>query len=197
MTEQEKLEDAVARGKEILDELNIKYGNIASLVINRRASWWGQCRTLNYGSMFNERIWKNANYEIAISERLLKPEVSDDALMNTVIHELLHSTNGGHTHKGTWKKYANLVSQKTKYHITRCTSAEEKGLERKKMRYSVICPQCGEIGRYSRWCKRFNHIELCMCGKCRNFDNKLYVIDNETGDQYRSATVNPKMINNY
>lgn len=176
MTEQKKLEDAVKRGKKILDKLNIKYGNIVSLEVNRRASWWGQCRTLNYGSTFNKKTWENANYEIAISERLLKPEVSDDALMNTVIHELLHSTKGGHTHRGTWKVYANLVNLETKYHITRTTSCEEKGIERKKMKYSVLCKNCGEIAQYSRWTKNLARLQYCNCGKCKGAD--LTVVEN-------------------
>lgn len=138
------LEDA----KDVLDSLNIEYGNILAVVVNSRAkSRWGRCCSKG-----------NNNYIIEISERLLQYDVSWEAAMNTMIHELLHAHKDRMCHTGEWKRCANLVNANyPQYNIKRCTSSEEKGLKdehhrtrKESYKYEIICNKCGQIDKYKR-----------------------------------------------
>lgn len=174
MTKEEqeaKLSLAVDNGKKILDSLGIKYGRIFSTKVNRRASWWGQCSLVRHVS-----DWNDCSFEIQVSERLLQDDTPEYALMNTVIHELLHTVKNGMGHKGVWKKYATLVNEKTDYHITRLNTAHEYGVKKDAFyKYSVNCAKCGNIANYTRWTKHLQNIEYCRCRKCKGKDLKIIV----------------------
>jgi len=43
------------------------------------------------------------------------------ALMNALLHELLHTMPDSFSHKGTWRQHANMINKYTIYDIQRCT----------------------------------------------------------------------------
>lgn len=125
----------VEEAKYELGSIGISIGLVRSVMINAKLhSCWGRCR-----KGFN-------GYQIILSAELLRKEVSDTAVKDTIIHELLHTCPGCMKHTGNWKMLANLVNQKyPQYHIKRCTTNEEKGLPakpRKAPNYAVACTQC-------------------------------------------------------
>lgn len=137
------------------------------LTISKRAKRrYGQCKTRN-----------GVAYEINISEFLLDESVTPDenALKNTIIHEILHALTPGEHHGGEWKHLANIVTQRSggKYNIKRTTSYEEKGIDRQKVqrpvkiRYILECVKCGNQYKQQRKSKAVKYPERFRCGRCR------------------------------
>ena len=138
------------------------------MVINRRAKRrWGRSTSLG-----------NSTYKIEIQETLLRDDVSDDAAMNTMVHELLHCHPRRRNHKGEWKALAQRINANyPNLCIKRVTSPDEKGLEveRQQAKYIIRCNYCGgmtrrmrrskyvqmlERGTTSLYCVRCGHHEL-------------------------------------
>lgn len=137
------------------------------LTISKRAKKrFGQCRFYN-----------GEAYEINISEFLLDENITpdEDALKNTIIHEILHALTPGEHHSGEWKRLANLVTRRSggKYNVKRTTSYEEKGIDRQKVqrpvkiRYILECVKCRKQYKHQRKGKAVKHPEWFRCGKCR------------------------------
>lgn len=126
-----------------LASINIPYGKVRLWGVNCRAkARWGLCKKRPDGCC-----------EIEIAEALLQDDVSDIAVKNTIIHELLHTCPGCFKHTGRWKQYADRVNRYLpQYNIKRTTSAEEKGVAVRRKepvyRYILKCCDCGyEIKR--------------------------------------------------
>lgn len=103
--------------KNKLDALDIPYGKVAEITINRRAKKrWGQCRLID------------GKYYINISEVLLREENSIRGLEETIIHELIHTCEGCMNHGPVWKAYVEIVNKAFGYNIKRTNSAYEKGI---------------------------------------------------------------------
>lgn len=161
---------AIKEAENILDSLNIKYGPIDDYVINERAkSRWGLCR-------YNV---KTKDFTIEINTELLFADYT--ALMNTLIHELLHAhiSRFRDGHRGAWKTCAMMINIRyPQYNIKRCTSAEEKGLENygshriDTYKYIITCDKCGYVNKYRRKSKIVTNILAnpkhsgCTCGVC-------------------------------
>lgn len=150
-----------------LDLIGIKYGNIKSFEINTRAKKrWGQCKAVCGG------------YSINISIRLLNDNVPVESLKNTIIHELLHTCKGCMNHGEKWKLYANKVNRMYGYNIKRCTSSEEKGVEKvenkKEVKHKFICADCGQIICRVRESNFTKHYELYKCGRCGGEFKKVF-----------------------
>lgn len=157
--------------KKILDELCIPYGENVRVVINRRAkSRWGLSKL--------ERIGGKDYYTIEIAARLLEKDVTYEAAMNTMVHELLHCDRNHRGHTGEWKRCAMLVNAKyPQFNIKRCSSSEEKGITespsvRRTYKYAIKCERCGLTCYYT---KRSRVVQLvasypgsCTCGKCKS-----------------------------
>lgn len=143
--------------KEVKDA-GIKYGNIVSISINSRAKRrWGQAKK------------KNEGYYINISERLLQDDISDTATKDTIIHEILHTCDGCMNHGDEWQKMANIINSRyPQYHISRCTSYADKGLQitTNDYKYNVICRECGSTWNYNRAGKVIQNIHNFRCPKC-------------------------------
>lgn len=150
--------------KDVLDDLNIEYGPIASVTINSRAkSRWGRCTRV--GDV----------YRIEISSELMGDNVEWESAMNTMIHEMLHAHKDRMCHTGEWKRCAELVNRKYPiYNIKRCSSAEDHGIRsvRPTYKYKMICNGCNSIGYYQRETKAIAKIRAYgnnsgyRCGKC-------------------------------
>lgn len=148
-------------GMHILDNLNIPYNKSVRFVVNIRAQKrWGQCKQVSGG------------YEININKILLDERNSADGLMNTIIHELLHTCPGCYNHGPQWKRYADMVNNAYGYSIKRTSSADEKGVatgvqERKRVaKHKLVCTKCGQEILRSRTSKFVMNFELYRCGIC-------------------------------
>lgn len=164
-------------GNQCIDEMvlmGIDVDNLPMIewtVSNRSKRRYGQCRyKINEGEC-----------EINISSFLLDENITpnEDSLKNTIIHELVHALNPGEGHKGKWKDMADYITKASngRYKIKRCTSYEEKGVDRDKLdipiyrslkpKYIVECQSCG--GRITRT-KRTKVVQkpwLYRCSRCK------------------------------
>lgn len=139
-----------------LRDIGIEYGCVSKWEINTKAKKrWGQCEDLGHGY-----------YSINISVRLLADGVDDVATKTTILHELLHTCDGCMNHGKEWLRLADEVNRAYGYNIKRCTSHEEKGIERVKANYVVACPCCGAKWEYIRMTKTVQNPNRYRCGKC-------------------------------
>jgi len=139
-------------------------------VNNRAKSRFGQCHN----------IQSEGRSEINIAKFLLDENITPDdiGLKNTIIHELLHALAPGEGHRGKWKKLADSVTRKSngKYVIKRCSSYEEKGVDRdglqitsrkrSKAKYVIRCEHCGMTATRTRMTKVIRRPDLYRCGRC-------------------------------
>jgi len=146
-----------------IESLGIELGDIADVTVNTRAkNRWGLCSK------------RQGKYYISISSQLLEDSVDDMSVKNTVAHELLHTIKDGMRHTGEWKSAANLLNDVYGYNIKRCTSYEEKGIERPKdktrksmqPKHKLRCTYCGYTYLYR---KTTNTVKDIMYGR-----NKYY-----------------------
>lgn len=142
----------------IVKDCRIDYGDIVEITINTRAKKrWGQCRK------------RDGRFYININERILEDDTDPHAVLETIIHEILHTVDGCFNHGKEWKNYAERVYQTTGFKITRTTSAERFGIaleENRKSRYVFVCEKCGAVVRRDRMSKFVRHPERYHCGRC-------------------------------
>ena len=151
----------VGESQRDLASLNIRTSNVRNWSVNTRAkARWGYCVKMSKGL-----------FDIQIAAALLQDDVDDQAVKDTIVHELLHTIPGCFKHTGKWKQYANTINRLLpQYKIKRGSSYEEKGLEdlrpKPQCRYILKCLRCGsEIGR-QRMSAAVEHPEhyRCKCG---------------------------------
>ena len=150
------IEDAM----NMLDNLGIEYGPVRNVTVNTRAkSRWGQCR------------YNGETFDIQISSMLLQKDVSYKAVMDTVLHELLHCHEDRLCHTGEWKRCAELVNDCYDYNIKRVTSAAEKNIaltyNTSTVKYKVVCNKCGTVTNYKRMGRVVKLLKKCPNGTCR------------------------------
>ena len=133
----------------------------------------GQCR--NHG---------NNRYTIYLSKNYA--DISEEKyVINTVMHELIHSLDNCMAHTGRWKQIANIVNNRYGYNITRVETDNaayskyyhEVSISR--MKYEITCNSCGNVTKYQRKTKAVtniaNHIGRYRCPSCgaiNSFDFK-------------------------
>ncbi len=157
---EEKILNYVEKAFHILDECNIKYSDrIVSITINNRLrSSWGLCRKKNIN---NEKV-----FVIELNQYLL--EGSDNAVMNTLLHELLHTCYNSFNHGKTWLRYAVKINAKYGYNIKRTENCEANEVEPQKLfKYFVKCKKCGNLIGKTRLCKVITNPEQYRCAKCK------------------------------
>ena len=149
------VKDVIRECETMAIEAGIPVGIISSVKINTRAQHrWGLCRMLADGT-----------FEIEISYKLLQDNVEEEALMNTAMHEVLHTVDGCMNHGKEWKRCAEIINRIYGLNIKRCTSSEEKMITEPEDSYNYIvkCPKCGYEWKYIRMSKcvrnpqRFSH----------------------------------------
>lgn len=165
------LSNYVLKCELMLDEMGIKYGIISDVTVNTRAKHrWGQCN-------------RNGNrYSINISSLLLEERNSEEGLINTILHELLHTVSGCMNHGKKWQELANRVSYVYNLNIRRTSSKDEVGLckeckkeleEEQKQKlasmpvYKLICKECGNTYTYRRAGYYVQHYKDCWCHLCK------------------------------
>ena len=106
---------------------------------------------------------------INISAFILSDDTKEDAVMETIIHEILHTCKGCMNHGREWKRLANIVYKKTGYKITTTSPREKFGLSEEDedvAKYVFVCEKCGQVIRRNRMSKFVRHPEWYRCGKC-------------------------------
>lgn len=122
---------------DIVEKCDIETGTITNVTINTRAKKrWGQCRK------------SGGTYTININADILADDVPYKPVLETMIHEILHTCRGCFNHGAEWKRMAEIIKRETGYNITRCTSAETFGInrepKRKEGKYVLVCEKCGK-----------------------------------------------------
>ncbi len=144
-----------------MDSLGVHYGKVHRWEINTWAkARWGLCKCL-----------KGGGFVISIAQILLEDDVADQALKDTIVHEVLHTVPDCLDHKGKWKMYAEIVNRKLpQYTIKRTASREEKGIAidwgGPNYRYILQCSSCGTKFPREREGKVVKNPEKYRCGAC-------------------------------
>lgn len=87
--------------KQMAAESNIQIGKIYDIKINTRAKKrWGLCSYFSDG------------FIIEISSSLLQDNVSENALIDTLMHEVLHTVDGCMNHGKKWKECAKIINSR-------------------------------------------------------------------------------------
>ena len=111
-------------------------------------------------------IRKGGEYIIELSARLAR-DGSENAVLQVLAHEALHTCYGCSNHGARWKGYAARMNAACGYHISRTDKFEDLGLaDDRPARYWVVCTECGlRIPRMKR-SALVDHPERyrCRCG---------------------------------
>lgn len=125
------------------------------------------------GRCFSQVLPENKHRcRIEIDAKILTDTTTDEAVMNVLIHEILHACKWctGHGHKKNWKLYADRINQRyPQYQITIYAGendfgdevAEERLVFRRK--YELKCTKCGKSFYSSRLTKDILHPEIARC----------------------------------
>lgn len=144
-----------------LEAIDVPINNVVEWTVNTRAKGrWGQCRR------------KNGKYSINISSRLLEDDVTEKALKDTIVHELLHTIDGCMNHGTKWLMYAELVNDCYNYNVKRTSTDSDKGIDTKaekmKSKYVFKCESCGQVvarDRASNFTKNYSNYGCARCHK--------------------------------
>lgn len=106
--------------RELLTGLSVPISESVSPVVklNGRRSAFGLCIPKGSGK-------SRSDYDFYIEMSGFSVNNSEKSIRNTLLHELIHTVPGGMCHTGEWKKWAQYVSEKTGFHISRCGSEDE------------------------------------------------------------------------
>lgn len=110
-------------------------------------------------------------FKIEINKDLLDDRNPNAPLVETIIHELLHTVPGCFNHGEKWQGIVDIINQHTGLHISRTSTIEDKGLvvfnpPNRAPLYLVTCPTCGCSIEYRRAAKVVLHPENFVCGHC-------------------------------
>ena len=118
-------------------------------------------------------IRRGGTYTVELSARLAD-EGSEDAVLQVLAHEALHTCYGCSNHGRRWKSYAAKMNAAYGYTISRTDKFEDLGLEDDRpVRYWVVCTLCGRrIPRMKR-SPLVDHPERyrCQCGGTLRVEN--------------------------
>lgn len=153
------------RCMEYLDDIGIEYGNVLDFSVNTRAKTrWGQCRLVPGG------------YTININADLLDERNSEEGLMNTILHELLHTCKGCMNHGKNWKYLARKVYLSYGYDIQRTDSADDKGVVVRSapVKHKFVCEKCGQVITRQRESHFTRNYKLYTCACCHSHFKKVF-----------------------
>ena len=167
----------VTECKAMLDYCSIPYNLDVSVKISRRLRRaYGNCHR------------KNGVYTIYINDLMLRDDVTDKALENTILHELIHTCPECMNHGRQWKHYCEIVNRELDFNIQRLdgdkdsvitTLLDEKRKQTEPYRYKVFCPECGTTWYYRRKTRCVTHAHNYLCGKCKTHLVAVELTDSE------------------
>lgn len=155
-------------------------------VNNRYKQRWGCCKGRTVNGKWIPRV-------IDINPVLLDERNSEVGLIETLIHELIHTAPGCQNHGAKWKAYVAKINKAYGYTIETRNSDDDKGISNEckaermaareaKRKYELTCTRCGAVIKYARPCKTWMYYKIYRCGACHG---EL----KQTGE-YRTYTVN-------
>lgn len=117
--------------------------------------------------------YENGNCIIEVSKHLFRTDDNDE-MINTLIHEILHTFKDTKGHNYKWKWYARRISDNTKYKIERTGTSEALTID--DYNYLITCVKCGNKNKRLRLSQRsinlFSH-NRCYCTLCHGRDFKI------------------------
>ena len=146
-----------------------------NIVFIRTYSWYGQC--CSKASKYN-----NTDYDFVIRISTYTLQNTEKSLMNTMLHELIHTIEGTKGHDLTWKKWAQFAGEKLGYDIKRNngdkTTADRESMNshihRRFLRDIIIqCESCDYRWYRHRKTKMIKNINRYNCPFCHT--KTLYV----------------------
>lgn len=158
------LEILLAKVLEMCDNAGIPYRKIDSIKYNNRFSKrWGCC--------YRSTITGNVHFRIEISGKLGKEEFFSDesAIIQTIMHEVIHTCVDSFDHGQMFQRYGNIVREKYGIDITRTTSAQKKNADvafYMSFKYVLKCESCGNLFTRIRANDLTAHPENYLCAKC-------------------------------
>lgn len=155
--DQTDLDKLLAKAIQEVKEQGMEPGNIDStLYVSNAAKEFGRCTRTG------------SSFEIRISKYIMNN--SEKELMQTIVHEVLHSIPGCMNHGVQWKKAADTMNKAKGYDISRLASPSAANLTAEHQavltKYVVACVDCGNELNRQRKSKLINHPELYTCGAC-------------------------------
>ena len=111
-------------------------------------------------------IRKGGAYTVELSAQLAG-EGSEDAILQVLAHEALHTCYGCANHGKRWKSYAAKMNAAYGCHISRTDRFEDLGIEDgRPVRYWVVCTRCGRRIPRMKKSPLVEHPERyrCQCG---------------------------------
>ena len=111
-------------------------------------------------------IRQGGTYIIELSARLAE-EGSENAILQVLAHEALHTCYGCANHGKRWKSYAARMNTAYGYDISRTDRFEDLGLaDERPVRYWVVCVKCGRRIPRMKKSPLVEHPERyrCTCG---------------------------------
>ena len=118
-------------------------------------------------------VRQGGTYIIELSAQLAR-EGTEDAALQVLAHEVLHTCYGCSNHGKRWKSYAAKMNAAYGCHISRTDNFEDLGIEDDRpVRYWVVCTRCGRrIPRMKR-SQLVDHPERyrCRCGGTLRVEN--------------------------
>ena len=118
-------------------------------------------------------VRKDGAYTIELSAQLAR-EGSEDAIMQVLAHEALHTCYGCANHGARWKGYAQRMNAACGYRISRTDRFEDLGMEDDRpARYWVVCTKCGRRTPRMKRSPLVDHPERyrCRCGGALQIEN--------------------------
>lgn len=111
-------------------------------------------------------IRKNGSYTIELSAKLAE-QGREEAVLQVLAHEVLHTCYGCSNHGARWRAYAQRMNEVYGYRVRRTDQYQDLGIEDDRpVRYFVVCQLCGRrIPRMKR-SPLVDHPERyrCACG---------------------------------
>ena len=144
----------IDEAKEIISGLDIPFSESICFSISTTRNTYGDCTHIH-----------DDVYDIRISSKVLATR-DETVILQTIIHEILHTSAWGDGHKGNWKKYADKVSKNTKYKISRCVSKEESEIVDKNedWLFKIVCDKCKHEWKL---CRATKTVRACVKGRAK------------------------------
>ena len=110
--------------REMLNEVDIPYDGTAYVVVNNRLRRpWGVCKRMTKpnGKM---------GFIIEINKCLVDERNSDKGLIETLLHEYIHTCKDCFDHGETWKYYVDIVNKRFNLNVREKDTFEGKGISK-------------------------------------------------------------------
>lgn len=165
----DKMQKIVEQAIQKLVGMGVPISNSIYFSTNGGFSYYGRT---HFGKKIKEKY--GCDYYITINKFI----IDNSDIEKTVVHELLHTVNGGMTHSGEWKKWKLFVNKNTNLKITIKSNVklQQSAYKNKKVfEYSEYNPLTMDLYECPK-CKQKICIKKGTCqtknGKCKYFCSK-------------------------